>query len=121
MAEGRDEAPSAAELAAFENEDLRAPAVREAHAEAALAEARTQDARWRIHARPFVCWGFSLLLLVQNAAVITLVAYLAAAGTLSGASNFLIALSAGTLGETAVIVRIIVKWVFSDIDYARRR
>lgn len=68
-----------------------------------------------------MCWGFSLLLLAQNAAVIGLVTYLAVTRALSEVSNFLIALTAGTLGETAVIVRIIVKWVFSDIDYGRRR
>ena len=69
---------------------------------------------------PSCAGGFSVLLLVRNAAVVALVAYLAVAGRLPDASNFLIALTAGTMGETAVIVRIIVKWVFSDIDYAPR-
>lgn len=90
-------------------------------AEANVAELRAKDVRWRIESRGRIAWTLIVLLLVQNATVIGAGIGAAVEHSLASLSGFLIGITAGTLGETALIVQIIVRWLFADIEYPRRK
>jgi hypothetical protein len=94
---------------------------RVALAEARVAELRVLDVDWRIKSRGPIAWTLIALLLLQNAAVVGAGVAAAAEHDLANLSGFLIGITAGTLGETALIVQIIVRWLFADIEYPRRK
>jgi hypothetical protein len=77
---------------------------------------RIDDIRWRIKRRPVYGGILILLLFLQNAAVFTWTFMMGEnIKKVETAFNFLIT---GTLVETALIIRIIVEWLFKEIDFS---
>jgi|ERR1700686_5242174 len=82
-----------------------------------LSDLRIQDARWRLKARPRIGWTIIVLLIFQNVALVFGVGMAAINGGLKDLGPVIIGVTAATLTETAAIVQIVVKWLFSDINY----
>jgi hypothetical protein len=80
-------------------------------------DVQLDDYKWRLKARKI--YGFLLiaLLFIQNAYVGWLVCNAFVCNDLKNLSTVLGFIVNGTLIETAFIIRIIVKWLFSDIPY----
>lgn len=82
-----------------------------------LAALRIKDVRWRIDTRPRVGWTIISLLIAQNVAVALGVAGAGITGQLPALVPLFLGIASATLVETAAIVQIVVKWLFSEIDY----
>lgn len=82
-----------------------------------LAALRLKDVRWRIDTRPRVGWTIISLLIAQNVAVALGVAGAGITGQLRALVPLFLGISSATLVETAAIVQIVVRWLFSEIDY----
>lgn len=82
-----------------------------------LLKERIKDVQWRITARKFYGYMFLLLLFLQNAIVFYLVGNAYFANKLSTLQPVFAVLIPATLLETAYTVKIIVQWLFRDIDY----
>lgn len=82
-----------------------------------LQTLRVEDVAWRVKTRPRIGWTIIGLLLAQNFFLVVGILWAAIAGDLPAAGPVIIGVTAATLGETAVIVRIVVTWLFSEIDY----
>jgi hypothetical protein len=81
-----------------------------------LIQLRIEDIKWRIKRRPVFGFILIALLFLQNIAVFGWTFYQGQnLAKLETAFNFLIT---GTLVETALIVRIIVEWLFKEIDFS---
>lgn len=86
---------------------------------AKLLQLRERDIDWRITRRPVYGFVLLLLLFTQNAIVFGLVITSYLAHNLEELSLVLGIIITGTLVETAVTVRLIIQWLFSNIDYAK--
>lgn len=75
------------------------------------------DIASRIKNRNRIGWTVIILLLLQNLLVFGLVGWAFYLGQLGQLQIILGTLLTGTLGETVMVVNIIVKWLFSDIKY----
>ena len=62
-------------------------------------------------------WILITLLLLQNAAVYGLVIWALFAGKLADLQIVIGVVISATLGETYLMVRIMIEWLFKDIDY----
>lgn len=82
-----------------------------------IEEIKIDDHTWRLKARKRYGTTFVSLLLVQNIVVFWMVGHAYCNDKLSDLSLVLSVIITGTLVETAYIIRIIVQWVFSNIDY----
>ncbi len=81
-----------------------------------LINLRLDDIKWRIRRRPVYGALLIGLLFVQNLAVFAWLFWMGPnISKVENAFNFLIT---GTLIETALIVRIIVEWLFKEIDFS---
>jgi hypothetical protein len=109
--------PTKEELGRFKNQGVIAGDDQAAQVGIDFSKLRHRDAEWRIKARPVVGGTFIVLLLLQNFLLAVLIGGLAIAGDLSHSATLISVVTASTFAETAVIVRIVVKWLFSDIDY----
>ena len=84
-----------------------------------LFELKVKDHTWKIGARTIYARIFVGLLITQNIIVFTLVCIAYKTETLKNLSLVFSTLFTATLVETAYIIRIIVEWLFSDIDYRK--
>lgn len=117
MTTGEEPQPATSALKNFESRGVTTPEGQTAETGRRLAELRLRDAEWRIRTRPRVGWTIIVLLIAQNALVGLTILIAALNGGLQSTAPVLIGISAATLGETAAIVQIVVKWLFSEIDY----
>lgn len=76
------------------------------------------DNTWRVAARKYFAWCFLGLLGVQNIIVYGLVIWAFVTGRLEDLSTVIGTIVTGTLVETYLVIRIIVEWIFQDINYA---
>lgn len=76
-----------------------------------------KEMKWRIWARSCFSWVFFGFLFLQNLAVFGLVYLAYTQNMLEKLAIILGVLVSGTLVESAVIVRVIVQWIFQDKDY----
>lgn len=86
-----------------------------------LRTLREQDIEWRIDRRPYYGVAMLLLLIVQNLVVFGLVVWAFACNKLAEVGYILSIILAATLIETAITVRIIIQWLFSNIDYSTKK
>ncbi len=77
-----------------------------------------KDNQWRVSARKWFAWLFLGLLAAQNVVVFGLVVFAYIAGSLDGLENMFSVLVSVTLGETYLVIKIIVEWIFHDIKYS---
>jgi hypothetical protein len=79
---------------------------------------RLSDVNWRVNTRKMFAWCLLVLLFLQNLAVfgITFTAYFQ--NRLQDLSLIFSVLVSATLVETAFSIKIIVEWLFKDIDYS---
>ena len=76
------------------------------------------DIRWRLDARKLYARIFSLFLLIQNLFVMYIVDFSFRSGIDLGKLQLVLSvLIAGTIGQTVGVIQIMVKWIFSDINY----
>lgn len=86
-----------------------------------LQEQRERDNEWKIKNRPIVGWTLLGLFLGQNFLVFLLIFIAYFQSKLGGLEVILGVIMTGTLAETAFGVKTIIKWMFSDIDYKRKK
>ncbi len=84
-----------------------------------LFKLRERDIEWKIRNRPWFGGLMLFLLFGQNLATFVLIAWALYQGTLDDLSLIFSILTSATLVETAVTVRAIIAWLFSNIDYTR--
>ena len=84
-------------------------------------ELELKDNSWRVEARESFGQFFFILLVVQNIAVFALVWYCVKHRTIENLQPILGIIITGTLTETYFIIRIIVEWVFKDINYTKKQ
>ena len=80
------------------------------------------DISWKLRARKTYSIAFFIFLLLQNIFVYGFVFYIYQKGQGNVFRNLQPILSAiilGTIGETIGVIHIMVKWIFSDIDYSK--
>ncbi len=88
---------------------------------ASIMETWQKDAAFKLTIRKFFAYAFPIFLLVQN--IITYVFIWVIFYTYKDSpyvfdlQPFLSVLTLGTLGETVLIVKIMVRWIFTDIKY----
>ena len=85
-----------------------------------LAGLRLKDVKWRIDTRPRVGWTIIWLLIGQNIAVALGLAGAGITGSLARLVPLFLGIASATLVETAAIVQIVVRWLFSEIDYGAK-
>ena len=76
-----------------------------------------KDHDWRVRARSVYGDAFMVLLFVQNAIVFGIIVLAFFMGELKDLSLILGIVLTGTLGETYFVIRVIVQWIFSNINY----
>lgn len=76
-----------------------------------------EDYQWKVGSRKWSSVILFFLLLFQNFVVFGLVAYALLKGKLDQLQIIFGVLVPATLGETVLMVKIIVEWLFSDINY----
>lgn len=80
------------------------------------------DIRWKLTARKRYSLIFSLCLLLQNIVVYGFVYHVYRQGSgslLKDLQPIISVLVIGTIGQTVAVIRIMVRWIFSDIDYSQ--
>jgi len=77
------------------------------------------DAQWKLNARKIYAPLFLIFLLVQNIIAYVFIFIVYFQHNLSSVQPFIISLFIGMIVETAYIVKIIIRWVFTDIDYSK--
>lgn len=85
-----------------------------------LFKLRENDIDWKVKKRPYFGWALILLFIAQNAVVFGLVVAAFINGTMESLEVVLGIIVTGTLAETAIGVNVIIKWLFSDIDYQKK-
>lgn len=83
-----------------------------------LIELNIQDIQWRLTTRKRFGWIILILLLCQNIAVFILVFVAYFRGDLDKLAIVFSVLVSATLGETVLVVKIIIEWLFRDINYS---
>jgi hypothetical protein len=78
---------------------------------------RIRDYTEKLDSRESMKWILIALLLLQNAAVYGLVGWALYAGKLADLQVVIGIVISATLGETYLMVRIMIEWLFKDIDY----
>ncbi|MFZ5391860.1 MAG: hypothetical protein ACOZAR_01565 [Patescibacteria group bacterium] len=86
-----------------------------------LFELRTEDIKWRLNNRSSYGKFFIDLLKWQNIIVFAILISAFIFGVLDKVGYVLSLIIAGTLIETMITARIIVKWIFSEIDYTIKK
>lgn len=82
-----------------------------------FAKLRLRDYSEKLDSRKNTKWILICLLLVQNFAVYGSVAWSLINGTLDQLQLVLGVVITATLGETYLMVKIMIEWLFKDIDY----
>ncbi len=82
-----------------------------------MSELKLEDHKWRIRARKRYAITFLLILAIQNLAVFILIYLSYFKHDLKDLSIVLSVLITGTLVETGYVIKIIIQWIFSNIDY----
>jgi hypothetical protein len=82
-----------------------------------LLEFEVDDIRWKLGARKVFSWTALIVLLAQNFLVFYLVFQAYQDGRLQDLQAILSILVAATLAETVGAIKIMVEWVFKDIEY----
>lgn len=79
------------------------------------------DISWKLRARKTYSIAFFIFLLLQNIFVYGFVFYIyqKGQGNFKNLQPILSAIILGTIGETIGVIQIMVKWIFSDIDYSK--
>ena len=80
-----------------------------------------EDYQYRLKVRRFIAWFFTIFLTLQNIAVYTLVIIAFVKDNYQLSATALSVLVTGTLAETYLILRIMVTWVFGNIDYTLKK
>ncbi|MBS1611805.1 MAG: hypothetical protein JST49_03225 [Bacteroidetes bacterium] len=88
-------------------------------ADAQMHNLRVRDNSWKLSARQEYGSFFTILLIAQNMAVFGIVIYCIKHDKLENLQPILSILITATLTETYFIIRIMVQWMFADIDYKR--
>ena len=78
-----------------------------------------EDANWKIKSRKWYAPIFLGFLFLQNFATYTFIYILYNQGRLEELQLFAASIFVGLIAETAYIVKIIIKWLFTDIDYSK--
>jgi hypothetical protein len=78
---------------------------------------RIRDYTEKLDSRRSMKWILITLLLLQNAAVYGLVIWALLTGKLADLQVVIGVVISATLGETYLMVRIMIEWLFKDIDY----
>jgi len=99
--------------------DEEAIKIQSSQIESDLLKLKVKDHTWRIEARDKYAQIFVGLLIAQNIAVFFLVYLAYALEDLKEVGTVLSVLVTATLIETGYIIKIIVQWIFSDIDYKK--
>ena len=86
----------------------------------AILDLEEEDLKWKLRARKVYSLIFVFLLGIQNLFVFLLVAWAFFTDQLGQLAIILGTLLIGTLAETAVIIKIMVTWIFSNSDYQMR-
>lgn len=95
------------------------PNIRSYHNQTIL-NLEVKDKQWKLGARPKLGIGLSILLLVQNALVFWFIFSAYNDARLEEAAIVISIICTATLVETAAIVQIMVRWIFSDMEYKVR-
>jgi len=82
-----------------------------------ITQLRLRDYTEKLDSRRSMKWILISLLLVQNFAVYSLVAWALINGKLADLQVVIGVVISATLGETYLMVRIMIEWLFKDIDY----
>ncbi len=82
-----------------------------------FAQLKKDDIGWRLKARRWISIFCFTLLLSQNYFIFWLVYKAFHYDLLKDLSLVLGAIVTGTFAETAIVIKIIVQWVFTDINY----
>jgi|SRR3989344_2106948 len=77
------------------------------------------DAEWKLRARKIYASILTGFLVLQNTALLYFVALAYSQDRLGDFQPFLGTVLIGAFAETAYLVKIIVRWVFSDIKYSQ--
>ncbi len=84
-----------------------------------FTDLQLEDYTWKVGSRKIYGRVLIGLLLVQNAFVFGLVGYAIVTGNIQDLQLIFAVLVTATLGETAYMVKVIVEWLFRDIQYPR--
>lgn len=82
-----------------------------------FTELQLEDYTWKVRSRKNYGWVLVGLLIAQNLAVFTLVFIALRANRLEESQLIFSVLVGSTLLETAYMVKVIVEWLFKDINY----
>lgn len=85
---------------------------------AGLSEIQIEDITWKVRARKQFGWAMLVLLAAQNIIVFGVLIYALVIGRLEELQIIFGIIIPATLGETAYMVKIIIEWLFRDIDYS---
>lgn len=109
------------EIAKFSPEDLEEWSKKEAKDKSEtyrfLLRLRVEDTEWRVWFRKRLGWILIGLLIIQNVVVFSIIIFALIFGKVADLEIVFGCLIAATLGETAYVVKIIVEWLFRDINY----
>lgn len=82
-----------------------------------FVDLQLEDYSWKIRSRKSYGKVLVGLLIAQNMIVFSLVSYALAAGKMQDLQIIFGVLISATLGETAFMVKVIIEWLFKDINY----
>lgn len=106
------------ELAEFDYVEEAKDTIKRKHAaQAKLADIWEKDAEWKLEARKKYAPVLLGFLLLQNFAFLWFIALAYSENKLGDFQPFMGTVILGTFVETAYLVKIIVRWVFTDINY----
>ncbi len=82
-----------------------------------FSDLQREDITWKVTARKRYGFAMVVLLFLQNFVVFTILLYALFTGQLPELQVIFGIIVPATLGETAFMVKIIIEWLFRDIDY----
>jgi hypothetical protein len=82
-----------------------------------FVDLQLEDFTWKIRARKSYGWVLISLLIAQNLVVFSMVGVALLLGEIEDLQLIFAVLVSATLGETAFMVKVIVEWLFKDINY----
>jgi len=79
-----------------------------------------KDADWKLKARKVLCWFFCIFLGIENVLLWTFVflIFYYRSNLFSEIQPVLSVIISGTIIQTGYIIKIIVRWLFTDISYS---
>lgn len=85
-----------------------------------LMDTWNKDADWKLKARKGLCWFFCIFLVIENVLlwIFVFLIFQYRSDLFSEIQPVLSVIISGTIIQTGYIIKIIVKWLFTDISYS---